>query len=73
MSDMNIPEPALRATILSPSPLPGFFVSSTSNESIILDTQSAGTVPFSVGTHDTSRNTTMVTCSKSEKKNKRRV
>lgn len=61
MSDMNIPGPNFLPTMLRPSPFPGFFVNSTSKESVMLEV-SADTLSFSLGTHDSSRNTIMVTC-----------
>lgn len=56
-----MPEPDFLPTMLSPNPFPGFFVSSTSKESMMLVVQSTETVPFSLGTQDSSRNTTIVT------------
>lgn len=63
MSDINIPEPDFRPTILNPRPLLGFFVNSTSNASVMF-VVSAEILPFSSGTHDSSLNTTMVTFEK---------
>lgn len=60
---MNIPGPAFRPTMLNPNPLPGFFISSTSKVSIMFDVL-AETAPFSLTTHDSSLNTTMVTFEK---------
>lgn len=63
MSDINIPEPDFLPTMLKPSPLPGFFANSTSKVSMMFDVSSE-TVPFSLGTYDSSRNTTIITFSK---------
>jgi len=63
MSDINTPEPDFRPTMLNPRPLLGFFVNSTSKESVIF-VVSAETPPFSSGTNDSSLSTTMVTFGK---------
>lgn len=63
MSDINIPEPDFRPTMLNPRPLLGFFVNSTSNASVIF-VVSAETPPFLSGTHDSSLSTIMVTFGK---------